>query len=54
MILIFAHPVDAMLTYSVAKKGLNPRHGPNEARALAEQSVNAGDGDEELLDAEEA
>ncbi len=54
MIFIFAHPVDGMLTYSVAKKGLSPRHGPDAARALAEQSADTDEGDEELLEAEEA
>ncbi len=54
LIFLIEHPVDAILTYSVAKKGLNPRHGPDEARALAEQSVDADDGEEELLVVEEA
>lgn len=54
LIFLIEHPVDAILTYSVAKKGLNPRHGPDEARALAERSANADDGEEELLVVEEA
>lgn len=53
-IFFIEHPVDAMLTYSVAKKGLNPRHGPDEARALAEQSVNADENNEDDLETEEA
>jgi hypothetical protein len=33
LIFVIEHPVDAILTYSVAKKGLNPRHGPDADRA---------------------
>ncbi len=33
LIFIFEHPLDAFLTYTVAKKGLNPRRGPNAERA---------------------
>lgn len=51
LIFFIEHPVDAILTYSVAKKGLNPRHGPDEACALAEQSADVED---ELLEAEGA
>ncbi len=29
LIFVIEHPVDAMLTYNVARKGLNPRRGPN-------------------------
>ena len=38
MIFLFEHPLDAVLTYNVAKKGLNPRRGPDAARARLEQA----------------
>ena len=33
-ILAFEHPMDAIMTYFVARKGLNPRQGPNPDRVL--------------------
>lgn len=50
MIFVLAHPVDAILTYLVAKKGLNPRRGPDDARAQAEQ---AADGEDEVVEVAE-
>ena len=39
-IFVVEHPLDAILTHSVASKGLNPRHGPNPDRT----------GEDEVLD----
>ena len=38
-IFIIEHPLDAFLTYNVAKKGLNPRRGPDPDRVVEEEVV---------------
>lgn len=51
LIFIFEHPIDAILTYFVAKKGLNPHRGPNAERAAFASEQDAEDA--EVLDEED-
>jgi hypothetical protein len=43
LIFLLEHPLDAAMTHAVAKKGLNPRRGPDPARAAAEKEALAED-----------
>lgn len=47
-IFLLEHPMDAVMTHVVAKKGLNPRRGPNAARTVASDAPEAVDEVDEI------
>jgi hypothetical protein len=57
MIFVIEHPLDAILTYNVASKGLNPRRGPDPDRIGEDKDdddeYDKDDDDEEFDDVEE-